>query len=192
MHIRSLPQVRQTDRTPALPLPPSFIRTIVMINGRFHGSPIVHRERIDLIFSTVLSQNSKLLVSAQLHPGGTKQLMSNTHLHSTLQHAFSQHFASPSATCAQQPLSRASCTHQQQRQWLIVPVSSEIEVGSTTFHFRSEHERKVSSILGVLSCISKGSYRTYQREAYCAYQGGGIVHARGVLSCVSKGSYRAC
>ena len=43
------------------------------------------------------------LVSAQLHPRGTKQLMSNIHLHSFLQHAFSQHFASPSVTCTQEP-----------------------------------------------------------------------------------------
>ena len=57
-------------------------------------------ERTDPIFSTVLSQNSKLLVIAQLHPRSTEHLMSSIHLRSTLQHAFSQHFASPGVTCA--------------------------------------------------------------------------------------------
>ena len=57
-------------------------------------------ERVNPIFSTVLSQNSKLWVIAQLHSRSTKHLMSNIHLHSTLQHAFSQHFASPGVTCA--------------------------------------------------------------------------------------------
>ena len=47
--------------------------------------------RINPIFSTVLSQNSKPLVIAQLHPRSTEHLMSNIHLHNTLQHAFSQH-----------------------------------------------------------------------------------------------------
>ena len=58
------------------------------------------RERELAIFSTVLSQNSKLLVIAQLHPRSIEHLMSNMHLHNTLQHAFSQQFASPGVTCA--------------------------------------------------------------------------------------------
>ena len=46
------------------------------------------KQRINPIFSTVLSQNSKLLVIAQLHSRSTEHLMSNIHLHNTIQHAF--------------------------------------------------------------------------------------------------------
>ena len=46
------------------------------------------RDRINPTFSTVLSQKSKLLVIAQLHPHGTKYLTSNMHFHSTLQVPF--------------------------------------------------------------------------------------------------------
>jgi len=42
-----------------------------------HATVRVERELTP--FSTVLSQNAKRLVSAQLHPRGTKQLMSNIH-----------------------------------------------------------------------------------------------------------------
>ena len=41
-------------------------------------------ERINPIFSSVLSRNSKLLVIAQLHPRSTEHLMSNIHLHNTI------------------------------------------------------------------------------------------------------------
>ena len=40
----------------------------------------MHHERVNPIFSSVLSQNSKLLVIAQLHPRSTEHLMSNIHL----------------------------------------------------------------------------------------------------------------
>jgi len=60
----------------------------------------LHDERINPIFSTVLSQNAKLLVIAQLHPRSTEHPMSNMHLHNTLQHALSQHSAGPGVTCA--------------------------------------------------------------------------------------------
>jgi len=57
-------------------------------------------QRINPIFSTVLSQNSKLLVIGQLRFRSTEHLMSNIHLHNTLRHVFSQHFANRGFTCA--------------------------------------------------------------------------------------------
>ena len=54
-------------------------------------------ERVNPIFSSVLSRNSKLLVIAQLHPRSTEHLMSNIHLHHYPTCIRSAH-ASPDAT----------------------------------------------------------------------------------------------
>ena len=111
--------------------------------------PLHMRERVNPIFSTVLSQNSKLLVIAQLHPRSTEHLMSNMHLHNTIQHAFAELMQVQTSHLCIVFLSRTSCTqHQQQRrrQWIIVAVPTETKLGSTTFRFGSEHERKMSSI----------------------------------------------
>ncbi len=61
----------------------------------WRGSMHHMRERVNPIFSTVLSQNSKLLVIAQLHPRSTEHLMSNIHLHNTIQHAFLMQVQAP-------------------------------------------------------------------------------------------------
>ena len=104
--------------------------------------------RVNPIFSSVLSQNSKLLVNAQLHPHSTEHLMSDIHLHNTIQHAFLMQVQASHLCIA--ILSRTSCTHhhhhQQRRQWIIVAVPTETKLGSTTFRFGSEHQRKMSSI----------------------------------------------
>ena len=116
--------------------------------GVYHN---VCRERINPIFSSVLSRNSKLLVIAQLHPRSTEHLMSNIHLHNTIQHAFAALMQVQTSHLCIVILSRTSCTHlqqqqQQQRQWIIVAVPTETKLGSTTFRFGSEHQRKMSSI----------------------------------------------
>ena len=114
----------------------------------------VHRERegVNPIFSSVLSQNSKLLVIAQLHPRSTEHLMSNIHLHNTIQHAFAALIQVQASHLCIVILSRTSCTHhhqQRRRQWIIFAVPTETKLGSTTFRFGSEHERNMSSIKGV-------------------------------------------
>ena len=118
--------------------------------------------RVNPIFSSVLSQNSKLLVIAQLHPRSTEHLMSNIHLHNTIQHAFLMQVQASHLCIA--ILSRTSCTHHhhhQRRQWIIVAVPTETKLGSTTFRLGSEHERKMSSIDPAteqcLSCVSRRS-----------------------------------
>ena len=106
-------------------------------------------ERIITIFSSVLSQNSKLLVIAQLHPRSTEHLMSNIHLHNTIQHAFAALMQVQTPHLCIVILSRTSCTHhhqQRRRQWIIFAVPTETKLGSTTFRFGSEHQRKMSSI----------------------------------------------
>ena len=107
-------------------------------------------QRINPIFSTVLSQNSKLLVIAQLHPRSTEHLMSNIHLHNTIQHAFAALMQVQTSHLCMMILSRKSCTHhhhhQRRRQWIIFAVPTETKLGSTTFRFGSEHQRKMSSI----------------------------------------------
>ena len=120
--------------------------------------------RVNPIFSSVLSQNSKLLVIAQLHPRSTEHLMSNIHLHNTIQHAFAALMQVQTPHLCIVVLSRTSCTHhqqQQRRQWIIVAVPTETKLGSTTFRFGSEHERKMSSIDPAteqcLSCVSRRS-----------------------------------
>ncbi len=119
--------------------------------------------RVNPIFSTVLSQNSKLLVIAQLHPRSTEHLMSNIHLHNTIQHAFAALMQVQASHLCIVILSRTSCTHhqQQRRQWIIFAVPTETKLGSTTFRFGSEHERKMSSIDPAteqsLSCVSRRS-----------------------------------
>ena len=106
--------------------------------------------RVNPIFSSVLSQNSKLLVIAQLHPRSTEHLMSNIHLHNTIQHAFAALMQVQTSHLCMMILSRKSCTHhhhhQRRRQWIIFAVPTETKLGSTTFRFGSEHERKMSSI----------------------------------------------
>ena len=107
------------------------------------------RERVNPIFSSVLSQNSKLLVIAQLHPRSTEHLMSNIHLHNTIQHAFAALMQVQTSHLCIVILSRTSCTHhhqQRRRQWIIFAVPTETKLGSTTFRFGSEHQRKMSSI----------------------------------------------
>ena len=107
------------------------------------------RERVNPIFSSVLSQNSKLLVIAQLHPRSTEHLMSNIHLHNTIQHAFAALMQVQTSHLCMMILSRKSCTHhhhQRRRQWIIFAVPTETKLGSTTFRFGSEHQRKMSSI----------------------------------------------
>ena len=114
------------------------------------------RERINPIFSSVLSQNSKLLVIAQLHPRSTEHLMSNIHLHNTIQHAFAALMQVQTPHLCIVILSRTSCTHHQQqrrRQWIIFAVPTETKLGSTTFRFGSEHQRKMSSINRVDECV---------------------------------------
>ena len=122
------------------------------------------RERVNPIFSSVLSQNSKLLVIAQLHPRSTEHLMSNAHLHNTIQHAFAALMQVQASHLCIVILSRTSCTHhhhQQRRQWIIVAVPTDTKLGSTTFRLGSEHERKMSSIDPAteqsLSCVSRRS-----------------------------------
>ena len=114
------------------------------------GVYVIISERVNPIFSSVLSQNSKLLVIAQLHPRSTEHLMSNIHLHNTIQHAFAALMQVQTPHLCIVVLSRTSCTHQQQRrrQWIIVAVPTETKLGSTTFRFGSEHQRKMSSIEG--------------------------------------------
>ena len=68
-------------------------------------------ERVNPIFSTVLSQNSKLLVITQLHPRSTEHLMSNIHLHNTIQHAFAALMQVQTSHLCIVILSRTSCTH---------------------------------------------------------------------------------
>jgi len=102
----------------------------------------IHAERVNPIFSSVLSQNSKLLVIAQLHPRSTEHLMSNMHLHNTIKHAFAALMQVQTPHLCIVVLSRTSCTHhqqQQRRQWIIVAVPTETKLGSTTFRFGSEH-----------------------------------------------------
>ena len=114
-------------------------------------SIICMRERVNPIFSSVLSQNSKLLVIAQLHPRSTEHLMSNIHLHNTIQHAFAALMQVQTSHLCMMILSRTSCTHhhhQRRRQWIIFAVPTETKLGSTTFRFGSEHQRKMSSIRG--------------------------------------------
>ena len=121
-------------------------------------------ERVNPIFSSVLSQNSKLLVIAQLHPRSTEHLMSNIHLHNTIQHTFAALMQVQTPHLCIVILSRTSCTHHQQqrrRQWIIFAVPTETKLGSTTFRFGSEHERKMSS-------IEKGGYTTL-RGVYAPY-----------------------
>ena len=118
---------------------------------KIRGSMLQERERVNPIFSTVLSQNSKLLVIAQLHPRSTEHLMSNIHLHNTIQHAFAALMQVQTSHLCMMILSRKSCTHhhhhqRRRRQWIIFAVPTETKLGSTTFRFGSEHERKMSSI----------------------------------------------
>ena len=125
---------------------------------RRKGENII-RERVNPIFSSVLSQNSKLLVIAQLHPRSTEHLMSNIHLHNTIQHAFAALMQVQTPHLCIVVLSRTSCTHQQQqqrRQWIIFAVPTETKLGSTTFRFGSEHERKMPSIGGSMHLIEGG------------------------------------
>ena len=121
-----------------------------------------HILRVNPIFSTVLSQDSKLLVIVQLHPCSIQHLMSNIYLHNTIQHAFLMQVQA-SHLCIV-ILSRSCCTHhhqqQQRRQWIIVAVPTETKLGSTTFRFGSEHERKMSSIAGGRLCITSAFLRS--------------------------------
>ena len=130
------------------------------------------RERVNPIFSSVLSRNSKLLVIAQLHPRSTEHLMSNIHLHNTIQHAFAALMQVQTSHLCMMILSRTSCTHhhhQRRRQWIIFAVPTETKLGSTTFRFGSEHQRKMSSIEGVYASY-EGVYASY--EGVYASQGG--------------------
>ena len=119
------------------------------------GGGLCAAERVNPIFSSVLSQNSKLLVIAQLHPRSTEHLMSNIHLHNTIQHAFAALMQVQTSHLCMTVLSRTSCTHHHQqrrrRQWIIFAVPTETKLGSTTFRFGSEHQRKMSSIGGLNS-----------------------------------------
>ena len=108
-------------------------------------------ERVNPIFSSVLSRNSKLLVIAQLHPRSTEHWMSNIHLHNTIQHAFAALMQVQTSHLCMMILNRTSCTHhhhhqRRRRQWIIFAVPTETKLGSTTFRFGSEHQRKMSSI----------------------------------------------
>ena len=101
---------------------------------------------------------------AQLHPRSTEHLMSNIHLHNTIKHAFAALMQVQTPHLCIVVLSRTSCTHhqqQQRRQWIIVAVPTETKLGSTTFRFGSEHQRKMSSIDPAteqsLSCVSRRS-----------------------------------
>ena len=88
--------------------------------------------RVNPIFSSVLSQNSKLLVIAQLHPRSTEHLMSNIHLHNTIQHAIAALMQVQTSHLCIVILSRTSCTHhhqQRRRQWIIVAVPMETKTG---------------------------------------------------------------
>ena len=124
--------------------------SITRVPARWREREMMHTERINPIFSTVLSQNSKLLVIAQLHPRSTEHLMSNIHLHNTIQHAFAALMQVQTSHLCMMILSRKSCTHhhhhQRRRQWIIFAVPTETKLGSTTFRFGSEHQRKMSSI----------------------------------------------
>ena len=79
------------------------------------GSMHHMEERVNPIFSSVLSQNSKLLVIAQLHPRSTEHLMSNIHLHNTIQHAFAALMQLQTPHLCIVVLSRTSCTHHHQQ-----------------------------------------------------------------------------
>ena len=119
------------------------------VYASYRGGSMHHIERVNPIFSSVLSQNSKLLVIAQLHPRSTEHLMSNIHLHNTIQHAFAALMQVQTSHLCMMILSRKSCTHhhhQRRRQWIIFAVPTETKLGSTTFRFGSEHQRKMSSI----------------------------------------------
>ena len=75
--------------------------------------------------------------------------MSNIHLHNTIQHAFAALMQVQTSHLCIVILSRTSCTHhhhQRRRQWIIFAVPTETKLGSTTFRFGSEHQRKMSSI----------------------------------------------
>jgi len=123
-------------------------------------------ERVNPIFSTVLSQNSKLLLIAQLHPRSTEHLMSNIHLHNTIQHAFA---ALMQVQTSHLCMTRTSCTHhhqQRRRQRIIVAVPTETKLGSTTFRFGSEHERKMSSIYLENIKPGRGSMISYEGGLY--------------------------
>ena len=75
--------------------------------------------------------------------------MSNIHLHNTIQHAFAALMQVQTPHLCIVILSRTSCTHhhhQRRRQWIIFAVPTETKLGSTTFRFGSEHQRKMSSI----------------------------------------------
>jgi hypothetical protein len=70
-------------------------------------------------------------------------------------------------------LSCTSCTHhhqQQRRQWIIVAVPTETKLGSTTFRFGSEHERKMSSIEGVYALYGEGSMHLHLDITWRALQ----------------------
>ena len=111
-------------------------------------------ERVNPIFSSVLSRNSKLLVIAQLHPRSTEHLMSNIHLHNTIQHAFAALMQVQTSHLCIAILSRTSCTHhhqQQRRQRIIVAVPTETKLGSTTFRFGSELRERCPRLTQPLS-----------------------------------------
>ena len=102
------------------------------------------RERIDPIFSTVLSQNSKLLVIAQLHPHSTEHLMSNMHLHNTLQHALCKSRSHLCIAILKSRILHTPTTTTTTTDHRCCSIGNRL--GSTTFRFGSEHERKMSLI----------------------------------------------
>ena len=134
------------------------------LHHMIHNIGGVYYLRINPVFSTVLSQNSKLLVIVQLHPRSTEHLMSNIHLHNTIQHAFAALMQVQTSHLCMMILSRKSCTHhhhhQRRRQWIIFAVPTETKLGSTTFRFGSEHQRKMSSIRGCTHHM-EGVYPSY-------------------------------
>ena len=103
----------------------------LQLGGEERERDVSERERVNPIFSTVLSQNSKLLVIAQLHPRSTEHLMSNIHLHNTIQHAFAALMQVQTSHLCIAILSHTSCTHhhqQRRRQWIIVAVPTETKL----------------------------------------------------------------
>ena len=74
------------------------------------------------------------------------------HFHSTLQ---------VQASPVHSNLEVAHLAHTNNNEWVIVAVPTETKLGSTTFRFGSEHERKMSSIDPAteqsLSCVSRRS-----------------------------------
>ena len=120
---------------------------------------------------------------AQLYPRSTEHLMSNIHLHNTIQHAFAALMQVQTSHLCMMILSRKSCTHhhhhQRRRQWIIFAVPTETKLGSTTFRFGSEHERKMSSMEGSMQHM-EGVYASYG-EGLCIIWGGSMYHTEGSM-----------